>query len=353
MFARIALAALALAAVPSTLVAQVPKEAGAKVTLAPGMPAPSLSVAKWVKGSPVASFEKGKLYVVEFWATWCGPCIRSMPHLSELQRDLGAKGLTIVGVTTEDKDNSLAKVEKMVADKGDGLAYAVAWDDGQKTKAAWRDASGGGGIPKSFVVDGEGRIAYVGHPMFLDYPLGRLLAGTWDIEKGNAEVKALEAKLQGVRAKEKSDPRAAYADLKAVYDAAPGIATFYGTTLFSLSMANGDHQTGYALAGELVDAAIAAKDPQTLNLVSWAIVDPQGKVEKRDLELALRAAEAAVELTEEKDGAVLDTLARVHAWKGDYAKALALQTKALEVAEPQYVEEIRAALEEYKAKASQ
>ncbi len=52
-----------------------------------GDPAPQISIGKWVKGNPVESFAKDQVYVVEFWATWCGPCLANMPHLASLQTE--------------------------------------------------------------------------------------------------------------------------------------------------------------------------------------------------------------------------------------------------------------------------
>jgi thiol-disulfide isomerase/thioredoxin len=81
-----------------------PTAPDAKPTPAPepslhaGMLAPEFKVEKFLKGTPFTGLEKGHVYVIEFWATWCGPCVMSMPHLSQLQREYASKGVTICGV---------------------------------------------------------------------------------------------------------------------------------------------------------------------------------------------------------------------------------------------------------------
>src|ERR1035437_10923503 len=83
-----------------------------------GDPAPPLRVKEWIKGTPVKSFEKGKVYVVEFWATWCSPCILAMPHLSVLAREYKDK-VTILGIDVmEKKTTSMRKVKAFVDSMG-------------------------------------------------------------------------------------------------------------------------------------------------------------------------------------------------------------------------------------------
>ena len=72
-----------------------------------GSKAPSIDVAHWVsngngKFPVVREFEKGKVYVIEFWATWCDPCIASMPHISQLQDEFAERGVQIISVSEED-----------------------------------------------------------------------------------------------------------------------------------------------------------------------------------------------------------------------------------------------------------
>ena len=71
-----------------------------------GSIAPKLNVEHWVQNGggkfpKVTDFKSGRVYVVEFWATTCGPCVQSMPHLAELQTNYADKGLQIVSISSE------------------------------------------------------------------------------------------------------------------------------------------------------------------------------------------------------------------------------------------------------------
>src|SRR5262245_13886578 len=82
-------------------------------TLHVGDPVPPLDVVKWIKGTEIADFERGRVYVVEFWTTWCQPCIAGMPHLTALQRQYADKGLRVISVSWGDtRGNTLEAAEK-------------------------------------------------------------------------------------------------------------------------------------------------------------------------------------------------------------------------------------------------
>lgn len=151
-----------------------------------GDPAPLLRVCAWIKGTPFQKFEKGNVYVVEFWATWCKPCIAAMPHLSALARKYKGR-VNIIGVSIyEKKTTSIVKIKAFVDSMGQRMDFNVAAEDSNFMETGWFDASGEQGIPKSFVVDAEGRVAWIGYPKELDEVLPKIVNSIWDIKEALA-----------------------------------------------------------------------------------------------------------------------------------------------------------------------
>jgi len=153
--------------------APAPSPKAAPATLKVGDPAPPLTVDSFIKGEAVSSLEKGKVYVVEFWATWCPPCIDSIPHLSDLQRK--NKDIVFIGIAGSERlpedgkpDNRLKDLNKFVKKMGGKMQYRVAYDSKRAMSAGWMQPAAQTGIPTAFLVDAEGKIAFIGHPSDLE-----------------------------------------------------------------------------------------------------------------------------------------------------------------------------------------
>ena len=98
-----------------------------EITLDIGSKAPALNIENWISDrdgafKPVTEFEDGKIYVVEFWATWCPPCVASMPHLAKTQDEHYDDGVQIISVTDEDMFTVGAFLERNVGGE-DELTY--------------------------------------------------------------------------------------------------------------------------------------------------------------------------------------------------------------------------------------
>lgn len=211
---------------PQPVQAEATAETPPMPALRPGVPAPLLKVARWIKGEPIERLEPGKIYVVEFWATWCGPCKTSIPHLTELAHkypeEIAVIGVSIGERPAENTDEAIAAlVENYVKEMGEKMDYHVATDGIERTMAnTWMTAAERGGIPCAFIVDKGGKVAWIGHPMTMDDVLAQVVAGTFDIE-AEARRQEAERRLAQEHAKLEAPIRAALAanDNQAVVDA--------------------------------------------------------------------------------------------------------------------------------------
>jgi thiol-disulfide isomerase/thioredoxin len=97
----------------------------------------------------------GKVVVLNFWATWCGPCREEMPMLVDLQRKYGARGLQVVGVALDDRES----VENFAAEFG--IDYPLMIGETEVMALGKRYGNTTGGIPYTALVDRAGRIQFL------------------------------------------------------------------------------------------------------------------------------------------------------------------------------------------------
>ena len=323
-----------------------------------GDAAPKLQVGKWVQGEPVKEFAKDKAYIVEFWATWCGPCRVSIPHLNELHEKFKDKGLVVIGQDVWERDESL--VEPFVKKMGDKMTYRVAMDDKSKEEQGamaitWMKAAGQNGIPAAFVVNKQGKIAWIGHPMSLkEQVLEDVLADRYDLAKAAAEkaqeesnraqLTELSRKLNTSMSKKNwDDAEKTVTEMEKLLPA--GMRSGLSMTRFQILTSQGNYDAAYKVVADLSDAE--PDNAMLQNQIAWTIASRKD-LEKRDLALAEKIAERANKAAKGKDPNTLDTLARIQFMNGKKSQAIETEQKAVDLAEGEMKEEFKKFLASYK-----
>lgn len=287
-----------------------------------GSKAPELQIAKFVKGDSVQQFEEGKVYVVEFWATWCGPCIAAFPHLSELQAE-HKDDLQVIGVNIwerfPDQATRIAEIEGFVAEQGDRMGYTVAVEEETAMADTWMKPAGQNGIPAAFIVDGTGTIAWVGHPMSMDEPLKSVIAGEFDAKDAIADYKKQNLMMTGYR-------------------------------MFMDGYRSGEDVEKATQIAEILIHNHFQDEPGGLNAVAWTLLTAEhDKATEKHHKLAYTASKRACEATKWEDWMTLDTYALAAHTLGKHEEAIKWQTKAIELAPDKEKAELTESLEKFKS----
>ncbi|MDG1838138.1 MAG: redoxin family protein [Phycisphaerales bacterium] len=334
-------------------------------SLSIGDKAPGIKVAKFYHGTPVSEFTPGKTYVMEFWATWCGPCVAQIPHLAKMQAEYKDQGVQFVSTAVWQREDTQALKEKAVADfvtgKDGKMAYTVAIDDDGWMADNWMKPAGQNGIPAAFLVGKTGVVEWIGHPGSLDDVLKQYEAGTWDREQAKKEFQQAKKEFQEERrfatkgremmmkimmAEQSGDREAAGV---ALAEAIKEFPNNLNVQMMQFSFLLADQTTageGYALGKRIMKQHW--DNAGILNFLSWHVADDK-TVKRRDMDFALEAAKRADDITGNADPSILDTLARVYWEKGNRAKAIEMQQKAIAGADESQKGELETTLASYQS----
>ena len=325
-------------------------------TLTVGDKAPAIELSHTVKGESPSAFEDDHVYVVEFWATWCGPCLMSMPHLSELQAKY-KDSATIIGISDEDIETVngfMGKADEQGVTWNEKIKYTLTTDPDRSAYGDYMRAAGQRGIPTAFIVGKDAHVEWIGHPMSMDDPLDKVVNGTWDrdafaakFKRQQEQVKQQQRMMEAVRAAQTPDQaRAVVKEIDTYLKANPDDINMQMMKMDLLLNRINDQQAAAACGDAMAKANWDT--PGLLNALSWNLITTDGISDALKVH-ATDWATRADELTDHADSSIIDTLARCYFERGQIQKAIELQKDAIAASDPSQTKGLKDTLDEYKA----
>ena len=335
---------------------------------------------KWVMGERHTAWKPGDIYVLDFWATWCGPCIAAMPHIIELQEQYEDDNVHVIGVHVWASETA-PTVDEFITNRSSefNFNYDMVRETDDWAARTYMEATGSRGIPTIMIVNRQGKLAWIGHPMAMDEPLAQIVAGEYDMQeaiKNDAErrQKALEEQRirqllespQGMEiqtalqsAYETEDYMAAVELFDRLVALDPQILSRFRVQQYNLAALELEDEDRAREIANAFLASPAAQRAPVLNDFAWNIVAPNSPfngIGFRHTDLAVKAAKRAARITEHEDPDVLDTLARAQFVSGDIREALQTQRTAVDLLDDNYpasaVTDFEARLAEYEQAAA-
>jgi len=315
-----------------------------------GSKAPALDIAHWVSDGhgafkPVTEFQEGHVYIVEFWATWCGPCIMSMPHLAETQEKYKDKKVQLISVSDEDLDTVSEFLQGKVRGNPQQTyadltkAYCLTTDPDRSVFESYMEAAGQNGIPTAFIVGKKGIVEWIGHPMEMDEPLEQVVADKWDraaFQKRMEAEQAAQRALQEVFARLQSGNfEEALKMLDKVIADTPDkmmAAQLQGLKLNVMMQTGAEEKDVIPVAKAVLQSL--ADQPMVVNNIAWMVAEQaeEGFFSDKGFlsEVAAMAEKAAAAVGAEEDWQVWDTAGHLYFHAGNLDKAIETQKKAAE-----------------------
>jgi len=305
---------------------------------------PPVTITDWVKGKPMDVFKdnKGKVIVLEFWATWCPPCIQLIPDNTEFYQKYKDKGLVFVSITDMGRGQTLKTVQEFVGRQGDKMNYPVAFDSTQRTTLAYEAY----GLPHGVVIGKDGRIVWMGHPgdPQMKQIVVDLLEDRYDsdaaIKKAalSNQLEKLTNDVYMAMQQGKVEEALAATDRMLDLDPANFDAMQFRVAIFVDELQDMERMRAWA---EKFIESRAGNAEALVKIAHLMLAIPN--MDERQPDLAVKAAQAAY-AADSKSPDILQAIAMVYYQIGDLPAALRYQQQAVDHAEGDASTEAKSAL---------